>query len=209
MPKMGGFDATQAIRQREAATGSRVPIVALTAHAMQGDRERCLAAGMDGYLPKPIDVDELIATVEQLARGAKPTRRRGRRPSDPRRRSSTSARRSLTPAAIARCCGRWSRCFAPTAPRRFGASRRALDSAGRRGASSRGTLAQGRDRDDRLSRRPAGGRRARARRPRSAVRRRGPHVSRRWSNGSRASTRRWRRSSRDTTSTSGSAREKT
>jgi two-component system, sensor histidine kinase and response regulator len=67
MPEMGGFEATAAIRARESGTGRHVPVVALTAHAMQGDRERCLAAGMDGYLSKPIDVDELIATVEALA----------------------------------------------------------------------------------------------------------------------------------------------
>jgi two-component system, sensor histidine kinase and response regulator len=64
MPEMGGFEATEAIRAGERSTGQHVPIVALTAHAMQGDRARCLEAGMDGYLTKPIDVDELIATVE-------------------------------------------------------------------------------------------------------------------------------------------------
>jgi two-component system, sensor histidine kinase and response regulator len=64
MPEMGGFEATEAIRAGERSTGQHLPIVALTAHAMQGDRARCLEAGMDGYLTKPIDVDELIATVE-------------------------------------------------------------------------------------------------------------------------------------------------
>jgi CheY-like chemotaxis protein len=66
MPEMGGLEATQVIRQREAGTGRRVPIVALTAHAMQGDRDRCLAGGMDEYLSKPIDTPLLIATVEGM-----------------------------------------------------------------------------------------------------------------------------------------------
>jgi PAS domain S-box-containing protein len=65
MPEMSGFEASQAIRQWESG-GVRVPLIALTAHAMPGDRERCLEAGMDGYLSKPIDVDELIATVERF-----------------------------------------------------------------------------------------------------------------------------------------------
>jgi CheY-like chemotaxis protein len=69
MPEMSGFEATEAIREHEARTGSHVPIVALTAHAMAGDRERCLAGGMDGYLSKPIEVNDLIATVERLGSG--------------------------------------------------------------------------------------------------------------------------------------------
>jgi PAS domain S-box-containing protein len=69
MPVMSGFEAAAAIRDHERTTGRHVPIVALTAHAMQGDRERCLQAGMDGYLSKPIDVDRLIATIEDYAGG--------------------------------------------------------------------------------------------------------------------------------------------
>ena len=74
MPEMSGFEATHAIRDHERSTSTHVPIVALTAHAMAGDRERCLAAGMDGYLSKPIEVNDLIATVEQFGSdGAGPT----------------------------------------------------------------------------------------------------------------------------------------
>ena len=75
MPEMGGLEATRAIRAAEGTTGGRVPIVALTAHAMPGDRERCLAAGMDDYLSKPIDVARMIDVVERLGRqtgGASP-----------------------------------------------------------------------------------------------------------------------------------------
>jgi PAS domain S-box-containing protein len=67
MPEMSGLEATAAIRQRERARGGHVPIVAMTAHAMAGDRERCLAAGMDGYVSKPIRADELFATMDRLA----------------------------------------------------------------------------------------------------------------------------------------------
>jgi CheY-like chemotaxis protein len=67
MPDMDGMEATTAIRRRERQTGAHVPIVAMTAHAMKGDRERCLAAGMDGYLSKPIHAQTLYETVESLA----------------------------------------------------------------------------------------------------------------------------------------------
>lgn len=64
MPVMGGFEATAAIRERERATGSHIRIVAMTAHAMTGDRARCLAAGMDDYMAKPVNPKELFAMVE-------------------------------------------------------------------------------------------------------------------------------------------------
>jgi signal transduction histidine kinase/CheY-like chemotaxis protein len=65
MPEMGGFECTALIRKREPVTGSRLPIVAMTAHAMEGDEARCLRAGMDGYLSKPIQPDELFEIVER------------------------------------------------------------------------------------------------------------------------------------------------
>lgn len=56
MPERDGFQATAVIRDKEKGTGAHLPIVALTAHAMEGDKETCLAAGMDGYLTKPIPI---------------------------------------------------------------------------------------------------------------------------------------------------------
>jgi two-component system sensor histidine kinase/response regulator len=64
MPEMDGFEATAAIRQSERATGRHQPIVAMTAHAMKGDDQRCVDAGMDGYLAKPIRGEELYALLE-------------------------------------------------------------------------------------------------------------------------------------------------
>ena len=66
MPVLDGFEATTAIRNKERASGDHLPIIALTAHAIAGDLERCLNAGMDGYLTKPIDTEEVFATVERV-----------------------------------------------------------------------------------------------------------------------------------------------
>jgi PAS domain S-box-containing protein len=66
MPEMDGFEATAGIRDREKETGKHVPIIAMTAHAMKGDRERCLAAGMDSYVAKPIRAAELFDTIEEV-----------------------------------------------------------------------------------------------------------------------------------------------
>ena len=67
MPEMNGLQATAAIREAEAARGSHVPIVGVTAHALKGDRERCLEAGMDDYLPKPISPRALLDKIERWA----------------------------------------------------------------------------------------------------------------------------------------------
>jgi len=67
MPEMDGFEATAAIRRMERDTGRRVRIVAMTAHAMSGDRKRCLGAGMDDYVAKPISVKEIDRILVQVA----------------------------------------------------------------------------------------------------------------------------------------------
>jgi PAS domain S-box-containing protein len=66
MPQMDGFEATAAIREREAKTGQHIPIIAMTAHAMKGDEERCLRAGMDSYVAKPIQAQQLFRAIDVL-----------------------------------------------------------------------------------------------------------------------------------------------
>ena len=66
MPVMGGFEATARIREREQRLGGHIPIVVMTAHALPGDRERCLAAGMDAYVSKPIDAENLLGVIAGL-----------------------------------------------------------------------------------------------------------------------------------------------
>ncbi len=67
MPEMDGFEATAALRRGEHETGDHLPVIAMTAHAMKGDRQRCLEAGMDDYISKPLQPSELFETVERVA----------------------------------------------------------------------------------------------------------------------------------------------
>jgi PAS domain S-box-containing protein len=72
MPEMDGLEATRCLRRGERRTGRHVPVIAMTAHAMKGDRERCLEAGMDGYLAKPIRTEELAAAIAGVGPGTVP-----------------------------------------------------------------------------------------------------------------------------------------
>ena len=71
MPELDGLEATGLIRQMEKTTGGHVPIIAMTAHALKGDRERCLATGMDGYISKPIRTQELLKEIEIVLEASK------------------------------------------------------------------------------------------------------------------------------------------
>jgi len=72
MPEMDGLEATRVIRARERGTGRHLPILAMTAHALKGDRERCLEAGMDGYIAKPIRAEELFDAIDRLFTAQEP-----------------------------------------------------------------------------------------------------------------------------------------
>jgi two-component system sensor histidine kinase/response regulator len=82
MPEMGGAEAMGIIRDREASAGGHMPIVALTAHALKGDRERCLEAGADGYVPKPISPPMLFHEIDLVLARFAPASEERRTPSD-------------------------------------------------------------------------------------------------------------------------------
>ena len=69
MPIMDGFEATAAIREKENTNGHHMPIIAMTAHAMKGDKEKCIQAGMDEYVSKPMKAVELYSTIGRVMRG--------------------------------------------------------------------------------------------------------------------------------------------
>jgi DNA-binding response OmpR family regulator len=126
MPRMDGFEATRAIRAAEAARGragevERTPIVALTANAMQGDREACLAAGMDGYLAKPFTREELLRTLHRWL----PERAPEPAPIDP---AALAAIRQLDAERGGAIVERVLRSYLDTTPGKLAALRRAADS---------------------------------------------------------------------------------
>jgi CheY-like chemotaxis protein/HPt (histidine-containing phosphotransfer) domain-containing protein len=98
MPVMDGFEATTEIRKREQAAGKHLPIIAMTAHAMKGDRERCLDAGMDGYLSKPFRPNDLFRAVEQFEASKSGAMKGGRRSANPYATHGTRRRRKSEPA---------------------------------------------------------------------------------------------------------------
>ena len=86
MPVMSGLEATAAIREAERHTGRHIPIVAITARAMAGDREQCLAAGMDAYVSKPVQAEELFAAIDAMAGSRTPAARPAETPARPEQR---------------------------------------------------------------------------------------------------------------------------
>jgi len=105
MPELDGFQVAQAVRERERTTGGHLPIIALTARSRKEDRERCLAAGMDDFLAKPIQAAELWAATERVT-GSRP-------PTDRGRACSTAAWYWLPAGATPPSWRRSVRCFGP------------------------------------------------------------------------------------------------
>jgi CheY-like chemotaxis protein len=116
MPELGGLEATAIIREKEKETGTHIPIVALTAHALQGDRERCLEAGMDAYLSKPVQPQQLRNLVEDVASASFKSDRRA--PEGSRARQVLDGRALLTQVdGNVRLLGKLTRLFLADCPK--------------------------------------------------------------------------------------------
>ncbi|NLS94404.1 MAG: response regulator [Planctomycetaceae bacterium] len=114
MPEMDGLEATAAIRQREAGTGRHTPIIAMTAHAMRGDEERCLEGGMDGYVSKPIHLRRLFEVIDSVLRmGQGPADATPAEQQDYEHVSSSLEAAAPSPQAVDECSGRESLMFRP------------------------------------------------------------------------------------------------
>jgi signal transduction histidine kinase/DNA-binding response OmpR family regulator len=127
MPEMGGLETTAVIRARERGTGKHLPIIALTAHVMKGDRERCLESGMDGYLAKPIQAEELVAALASVSAAARIRPEQGidRRPPAVLDREAALARVGDDPGLLRELIG----IFRNEAPRLMTQIRQAIDAA--------------------------------------------------------------------------------
>jgi CheY-like chemotaxis protein len=130
MPELDGFETAVAIRERERPAGVHLPIVAVTAHAMEGDAERCLAAGMDSYLAKPLQPEELLATIAAVTTGVRAVPAAG--PGPP---VTTAAAGVIDEARVIervggdrRALASLARVFLADAPRRLAEIRRAIQS---------------------------------------------------------------------------------
>jgi CheY-like chemotaxis protein len=101
MPELDGFQVVQALRERELTTGRHLPIIALTARSRSEDRERCLAAGMDDFLTKPVRPVEQLAAIDRLVRAPGGSHEA----SPPGQRVTEERRRLLDPDALLTACG--------------------------------------------------------------------------------------------------------
>ncbi len=139
MPEMDGFALTGEIRKREAGTGRRLPIVALTADALPGTEQRCLSSGMDGYLTKPIDSKALTAALEKWLPGAAALRRPGSGAGSGQRRATQAEAIKIDPQIFD--MARFTGTFGPLSGETRAALARFLNDAGKMGAAITAAMA--------------------------------------------------------------------